>query len=394
MAEYPGPSGLKVDPSFSSRLDISGFDQMMKDPTQCYKFYWLESVVERIGEGVSETDLERIVDGMICNAWYSVKEFHIHLSGVTGDGKVTDSLEKAVLRLGEISSLPPDASKAEILYGLKRFSSDRELKKDKEQLILNVPYRALAGFFKNAGARVNWSSGGLVSFVRDFNKDHPLSYTFGEYHKLSTKIFFHPDWVRLIRENTVPINGWIQYEKVKWLQNRNPEVPGMVYKLTPLNQKMRKLDKVRELWEKALECEDFPDIFNGESLRSKPFDIDHFVPWSFLMNDELWDLMPIDSSLNSSKSDSLPPWDPFFAAFSENQYRLYCLIQERSGIRASYRKCWRDNLHSIWAGQELFRPGNDRQTFNEILLKHMRPVYDSARLQGYGIWNGILLRKF
>ena len=57
--------------------------------------------------------------------------------------------------------------------------------------------------------------------------------------------------------------------------------------------------------------------------------------------------------------------------------------------------CYRDNLHPIWAGQELYRKGNSRETFYHILEKNMMPVYDSARRQGYEIWNyqGELINK-
>ena len=52
----------------------------------------------------------------------------------------------------------------------------------------------------------------------------------------------------MIQDNAVTILGWIQYEKVKWLQTMNPEVPGLVYKLSPMDEKSRQLSKVRELW--------------------------------------------------------------------------------------------------------------------------------------------------
>ena len=104
------------------------------------------------------------------------------------------------------------------------------------------------------------------------------------------------------------------------------------------------------------------------------------------MNDELWNLMPMDSSLNSSKSNRLPKWDPFFLRFAGNQYLLYEMVQEKPGIRRLYEACFRDNLHSIWAGQELYRPGNTREEFTSILQKNMQPVYDSARRQGYELW--------
>lgn len=41
---------------------------------------------------------------------------------------------------------------------------------------------------------------------------------------------------------------------------------------------------------------------------------------TFVMNDELWNLMPMDSSLNSSKSNRLPQWDKFFIRFAQNYY--------------------------------------------------------------------------
>ncbi len=116
------------------------------------------------------------------------------------------------------------------------------------------------------------------------------------------------------------------------------------------------------------------------------FLLSHDMKVILVMNDELWNLMPMDSSLNSSKSDQLPKWDPFFGRFSDNQYLLYQMIQEKPGIYKLYKDCWRDNLHSIWAGQELYRPRNTKEEFQAILQKNMQPVYDSARRQGYEIW--------
>ncbi len=65
---------------------------------------------------------------------------------------------------------------------------------------------------------------------------------------------------------------------------------------------------------------------------------------------------------------------------------LYGLVHEKGGIRKLYEGCYRDNLHSIWANQELYRKGNSEKEFCGILEKNMRPVYDSARRQGYDIW--------
>lgn len=390
MAEFDTSkivNSLTIDGKYYNTLDIEGFSHMMKDPSYCYKFYWLEAIVQLISAGVQETTFDAVINEMICNAWYSVREFHIHLSGIQVDGQVRDGLERAVLRLSELSNLQANASKIEIKNAIHEHAS--ELKTAKEQLTNMVPYRALAGFFDKSGESADWGSvRRMTSYIERINNDVVLlPYILGEGSKLKKEIKFQPSWIEMIQDNTVSILGWIQYEKVKWLQNNNPEVPGLVYKLAPMDEKMRKLNNVRKLWEGILELSEVRDVFTGEAVIPKQYDVDHFIPWSFVMNDELWNLMPMDSSLNSSKSNRLPKWDPFFERFADNQYLLYGLIHEKAGIYKLFESCYRDNLHSIWAGQELYRKGNSQEEFYNILQKNMQPVYDSARRQGYEIWN-------
>ena len=383
-----GLAGLEIDGSYYNQLDIRGFLRMLKNPSYCYKFYWLEAIVNLIAEDVTETTFNDIIDEMICNAWYSVRESHIHLSGLGPDGEVRDGLERAVLRLSELSDRPANASKVELRNAIRKYDTD--LYKAKEQLTHMVPYRAMAGFFSGAGLdTVPWDSVGKMkeTFSSFSHEITALPYTLGSNSTLAKEVNFHPDWVRMIRDYMVSILGWIQYEKVKWLQNNNPEVPGLVYKLLPMDEKIRKLGKVRDLWEGVLSVRGISDVFTGEPICRNAYDIDHFIPWSFVMNDELWNLMPMDSALNSSKSNRLPKWDPFYRRFSDNQFLLYQTIHEMPGIHKLYEQCWRDNLHSIWAGQELYRPGNTKEAFDAILSRNMRPVYDSARRQGYEVWN-------
>ena len=387
MDQHPGKTHLDIDAAYYNSLDIQSFALMLKDPSYCYKFYWLEAIVYLISAGVTETTFDEIIDEMICNAWYSVREFHIHLSGLGSDGSVRDGLERAILKLSDLSKLPSGASRVEIKNEIRLHN--QELYSAKEQLTHMVPYRALAGFFVNAGeSMISWESiRRMTAYIEAFNREKTaLPYTLGESSKLSKEVRFHPDWIRMIQDNTVSILGWIQYEKVRWLQNNNPEVPGLVYKLAPMDEKMRKLGKVRKLWEGVMELTEIRDVFTDEPMMPRKYDIDHFIPWSFVMNDELWNLMPMDSSLNSVKSNRLPKWDPFFRRFASNQFMLYQLIQEKPGIHKLYEGCWRDNLHSIWAGQELYRPGNSREVFDGILERNMQPVYDSAKRQGYEIW--------
>ena len=191
----------------------------------------------------------------------------------------------------------------------------------------------------------------------------------------------------MILDNTVSILGWIQLEKVKWLQSNNPEVPGLVYKMAPSDEKIRRLNNVRKLWNSVLETEPIIDVFRDKVIDKENYDIDHFIPRSFIMNDELWNLMPMDSFWNSKKSNKLPIWEKYYKKFANNRYILYEMIYSKPGIYRLYEACYKDNLHSIWANKELYRKGNSLDEFSIILEKNMRPVFDSAKRQGYEIWN-------
>ena len=389
MAEYdPQKVGylLEVGEEYHNTLDIEGFSRMMQSPSYCYKFYWLEAIAKLISQNKEAASYNEIIDEMIANAWYSVLEFHVHLSGLWADGEIRDNLEKAVLKLHRLSGLPANASDVEIKNQIRKF--EKELHSEKIFLTQNVPYKALSGFANRGEERIdlNSSAGVMMSYYNRLSALSPLPYTFGEQKGLDREIRFHELWIQMIQDYTVPILGWIQYEKVRWLQTVNPEVPGLVYKLAPMDEKMRKLSHVRKLWDGILDITQIIDVFREKPVKKENYEVDHFIPWSFVMNDELWNLMPMDSSLNGIKSNRLPRWDAFFRKFAANQYIMYGLVQEKPGIRKLYEKCYRDNLHSIWASQELYRKGNSREEFCGILERNMRPVYDSARRQGSEVW--------
>lgn len=381
---------LLIDKIYYNSLDIEGFSRMMKDPSYCYKFYWLEAIVQLISENRTQATYDEIINEMISNAWYSVLEFHLHLSGLFGEGLIKDNLEKAVLRLQKLTNMPSNATKIEIKNELEQYGEDKELRRYKMDLTKNVPYKALSGFANRGIEKIdlNSSAGRMMAYYNKLSQSEILlPYTFNDDNGLNRIIIFDDSWVQMIRDNMVTILGWIQLEKIKWLQNNNPEVPGLVYKMAPMDDKMRKLGNVRKLWKSILDIRPIVDVFKNEKIDKNNYDVDHFIPWSFVMNDELWNLMPMDSSWNSKKSNKLPQWELFFSRFADNQYNLYELLYKKPGIYKLYEACYRDNLHSIWANQELYRKGNSPDEFRTILEKNMRPVYDSAKRQGYEIWN-------
>ena len=373
-----------IDGKYYNTLEIESFSRMMDSPSFCYKFYWLDAITTLITENCTQTTFNDIIDEMIADAWYSVIEFHSHLSGIVYKDK--DNLEKTVTLLQEHADLPSNASKTQIKNAIKTY--EVFIHKEKKTLTNMVPYKALSGFFINHDmGPLDDSVIRMIEKIRNFHsQDAKLPYTLGNSSGLDREVYFDEDWMKMIQDNAVAIKGWSKHEKVKWLQRNNPEIPGIVYKLAPLDNKTRKLVAVRNLWKGIFPYVHIDDVYTQKPIDPDDYEVDHFVPFSFVMNDELWNLLPMDSSLNSGKNNNLPVWDEFFGRFASNQFIMYELIHSKEDIFALYEKCYKDNLHSVWAAQELYRKGNKRDEFINILSKNMRPVYDSASRQGYSVW--------
>ena len=370
---------------YKNDLNIDSFIHMLDDTTECYKFYWLDALLKLFSLGKTEIVFDDLINQMIADAWYSVVEYHLHLGPKNASGKIMNSLERAVIKLSQLTNIPNDADRDTIILAVKE--NDRELHGEKDQLTKNVPYRMLSPFMHEVKGndRIWDQKKRLIAYIEQLNKKECIPYQITNGAGLKKRVVINEEWQNFFMDNFVTISGWIEVKKVRYLQGRHPGVPGIIYKLVPENNKQRKLRYVRNLWNTIIETKPVYDIYSEKLLGLNDFDIDHFVPWSFVANDELWNLLPMDSSLNSSKSNNLPQWK-YFELFAKNQYMMYESAKSSEKIMDKFKKCQRDNLVMPWSMEELYIAENDREAFIKVLEEKLHPVYDSARIQGYEIW--------
>jgi len=379
--------GKAMDEFYKNLLDIESFTHMLDDPTECYKFYWMDSILDLLSRGVSPIYFDDVINGMIASAWYSVGEYHLHLGLKDSNGNIMNSLERAVKKLSDVADIKYDSSEEVIIQVI--YQNEKLIHGEKMQMAKMVPYRLLSSFLKDVGGndRIWDQQKRLITYVEMINQKKRLPYTISDGAGLKKQVVIDEIWKRMLLDNFVQIKGWIKLKKVRYLQDRNPGVPGIIYKLEPENEKLRKLKYVRELWSTIIDIHPVQDIYSGKNIDLKKYDIDHFVPWTYIANDELWNLLPMDSSLNCSKSNKLPNWNEYFIPFASNQYLLYDYVFKQNLHVDKFKNCQRDNLIAIWANEELYIPNLDRSKFIEILDQHLKHIYDSARVQGYSIWN-------
>ena len=389
---------LHLEVSYENNLDTIKFARMFNNTSQSYKFYWFEAILNL--SITSDTDLtfEEIVDEMICESWHTVTHYHLRL-GPNVNGNADNFLEHAIKTINAtVSGLSQNPSKDELKQAIK--ACEKELRKDKYRLIDYVPYKLLYPFFDVEGMEEGLSyikkdqRTRLIAYMTKLTGNENLFYTIIDGVGLKKKIHINSNWRKFLIKNYSVIASWVQYNKVKFLQDRNPGVPGVIYKIFPENDEIRKLEQVRELWKTVAEITGRPikDIYTSKDVPIDLLSLDHFVPRSYISNDELWNLTPMRKSLNSSKNNKLPSWKTFFTPFSEYQFYLYELVFPKNlsnrseKLISKFEKCRRHNLNSIWAIESLYIPGHSETEFKNILKRNMKPIYDAAKMQGYDTW--------
>lgn len=186
---------LQSNSIYTNQLNTDNFARMLKDPSQCYKFYWLEAILTLMETTDEDLSFDSIIDEMICAAWYSVVNYHLHL-GPTIRGKSENFLEHAILILKADPLLPRPCSKQDLLNAIKRNS--KELRIDKNGLAVNVPYRLLSSFLNEVPgtSRLWYQRRQMIQYLLQMNakNDSPLPYIIIDGPGLEKKVRLNPHW--------------------------------------------------------------------------------------------------------------------------------------------------------------------------------------------------------
>ena len=384
---------------YENNLDTHTFARIFNNTSQSYKFYWFEAILNLTKETDEDLSFEKIIDEMICEAWHTVTHYHLRL-GPRVNGNAENFLEHAINTLNKkVDWISQNPSRDELLSAISECGVD--LKKDKTRLTDYVPYKLLYPFFDTEDLKEgleyikNDKHSRLIAYMAKLSGNENVFYTILDGSGLNKTIRLNRYWRELLLKNYSVIRSWVQYNKVQFLQDRNPGVPGIIYKLCrPDNVDARKLNQARDLWKLTVDITGKPirEIYTGDEIEIKELSIDHFIPRSYISNDELWNLIPMKKTLNSSKNNKLPEWNKFFEPFAGYQYHLYNLIfpndieHKSERLVQSFEKCRKNNINAIWASESLYFQGNSKEQFYNILEHNLHPVYDSAKLQGYDIW--------
>ena len=117
-------------------------------------------------------------------------------------------------------------------------------------------------------------------------------------------------------------------------------------------------------------------------LERNGYDLDHFIPWSFVSHNQNWNLIPADESFNSSKSNRIPDLDYYLPKMAEVQHKALCLYIPQSGKRDNIL----DEYYALgYSPQDLMQMSEEQ--FLNVCRKTFSPLSQMAVNMGFRTLN-------
>ena len=309
----------------SPDLDIGAFSRIFERRTNSYKFLWLQAILaelEESGFDRQKLSMRRLCIRMLENSRELITRYRLSFGKQDMIGR---HLEKC--REDGTGDLPIIRIPDGVYRELTRW----------------VQYRTLSEFVdlpagmpdQKKNAQIRRTANQL--FVRDH---HPPPYHFPS----DEEIQLHPAWNAYLQKNCAVVKGWLLWHWLKYLQGKNPSVPAIASKIAPALARTP-LKQQREYWQMVLDQGGLQCIYSGSAVSADDFALDHFIPWDFVGHNELWNLTPTSTQINSSKSNSLPSTSAYLNAFVQTQYQGLLVWRKYAKNR------WRDLIESY--GREL-----------------------------------------
>jgi hypothetical protein len=291
-----------------SGLDIKALSRCFKSTSNAYKFYWFLAILDH----VASTDklhigLDEISMRMLSSVWYPLDFYKLsfgkqdgfkELASIVSSKMDVDNSVNSISLLEQIEQRLPNKTalklKHRIKMGLKRW----------------VTFRFLSPFFEQhirglGDQQVNETIFNL-SNSKVYKDSVPYSID-------SDGITLNPRWVAYFSEHQSILRGFINWHLVKFLQKNNPNVVGLTEKLSkPIK---RNLNSAKAYWRSFLAVSPISCIYSNSLVTISNFSLDHFIPWSYIAHDLLWNIVPTTRSVNSSKSDYLPDLSKYLDTF-------------------------------------------------------------------------------
>lgn len=345
-------------------ISVNKLYQTFSSKSATYKHFWFISIIQLFIKNQEQDRIEirSILIHMIANAWYPINYFKLNFG-------YSDNLEKHIKEIQQKLDIPVDISADKLVSTLEK-NTNNKIEKLISHFGQHVPYRFLSPWIKHE------SNTNTLKQSSTYTNNCIYRLTKGEHLTLE----INPFWKDYLFKNNKILLEFTYWKLANFVQSKNLNTPNVINKLIkPIER--GNLTKQRKFWDTFIDSvDDFSCIYTGKSLVKNAYDVEHFIPWSFVTHDQLWNLLPADSSINSSKGNKLPSLDKYLLPFAEVQ---------REAIKVVYKNNPKNKLLEDYFFIEGSIPKILDLSENNLVQKFrktMEPLIQIANNSGFDFW--------
>jgi len=373
----------------SDTVDVSTLSRLFKKTTNSYKYLFFISILDILArrefDALSPISFREIIIEVLANAWYSHTYFKLSF-GL--QDKISNKLDSLNIDISDTKIIFQDTDKRH----LRRTINDKPIDDIVSELRRYVPFLLIRPFFeqelksaktgKNKRTNPGDDEQKIINLAEElFNVKKPLYRFDASLYKNCSSINLHPAWVSYIENNYSIVRAWVCWEWLKYMQQRNPNVPAVANKLFP-PQERGSLNSQKSYWKLILKQTNLQCIYSKQTLPSHGFSLDHYLPWSFVAHDQSWNLIPTFPEVNSSKSNYLPD-ENYFDEFVNLQHLGLSVAKESMG-----QTQWSNYIEPYIADLKIANGNNllDLQILKAAYESTLTPLISIAIRQGFTRW--------
>lgn len=301
----------------SKELPVNLLAACFNKTTATYKFYWLLSILQAAENGNIKVTKRELFSRIISNAWFTVNYFNVSF------GK-QDLIQDAIRAINNFEAITID-EKREIVYQKILTTRNNETEKLLWHFNKNVPHWFLSPWFpRNKNETESNREKRIYSESQLFASKclYALHQGF---------ILINPEWMDYLVSNAKVLKDFCFWNLALFLQSKNPNVPDIPNKLIKPAKRSSLTKQRTQFWDLVLdEMGSVKCIYTGQELTKGNYAVEHFIPYSFVSHDLIWNLIPADKSFNSSKSNKLPVLEKYYQPFYSLQENAYEIVRNKS----------------------------------------------------------------
>lgn len=301
----------------SKELPVNLLAACFNKTTATYKFYWLLSILQSVEKGNLKVPKRDLFSRMISNAWFTVNYFNISF------GK-QDIIQNAISSINNLETITID-EKRETVYQKLLTSRKTGIEKLLWHFNKNVPHWFLSPWFPKKGNETDSFREKRIYYESQSFESKCLYALHQEF------IEINPEWINYLISNSRVLKDFCFWNLALFLQSKNPNVPDIPNKLIKPATRNSLIKQRTQFWDLVLDdLGSLQCIYTGKELIKGNYAVEHFIPYSFVSHDLIWNLIPADKSFNSSKSNKLPDLDKYFNSFFYMQKKAYKIVSHKS----------------------------------------------------------------